>query len=108
MHIMINTKDAEAAREFLADKLGLTSFDAGGGFTIFEAPVLELACHPSDDQSYEISFFCDDIETTMAELEARGVKFASGIREETWGRVAEFALPDGRAVTLYERKYSKG
>ena len=108
MHITINSKDAEAAQEFLRDKLGLPSFDAGGGFAIFETPGLELACEPAEEHSYGISFFCDDIEGTMADLTSRGVQFASGIREETWGRVADFALPDGRAVILYERKYSKG
>ncbi len=108
MHVTINAKDADATQAFLRDKLGLASFDAGGGFIIFETPVLELACQPSEEHSYQISFFCDDIEATMADLQARGVQFPSGIREETWGRVAEFALPDGRAVLLYERKYAKG
>ena len=107
MHITINAKDAEDTQSFLRDKLGLSSFDAGGGFMIFEAPALEIACEPSDGPSYRISFFCDDIAATKADLEARGVRFGAGIREETWGSVAEFALPDGRPVVLYERKYSK-
>ena len=107
MHILINAKDAETIQAFLRDKVGLSSYNAGGGFMIFEAPALELACHESDQASYDISFFCDDIEATVSELAERGVAFASPIRDETWGRFTEFALPDGRSVTLYERKYSK-
>ena len=108
MHIMINSTDPAATAAFLREKLGLPSFDAGGGFMIFEAPELELANHEADGASYDISFFCDDIEATKAELEGRGVTFTDGIGEETWGRTANFALPDGRSVLLYERKYARG
>ena len=107
MHILINTTDPEKTYALLRDKVGLPWYDAGGGFLIFEPPDLEVACHQSDNDSYDISFFCDDIEATMRELEGRGVVFASPIREETWGRVTEFALPDGRSVSLYEPKYSR-
>ena len=107
MHVAVISKEFQANYDFLRDKVGLPSYDAGGGFLIFEPPSIEIACHPADEPTYEVSFFCDDVKATKRELEGRGVVFTSEIREESWGSIAEFSLPDGRSVGLYERKYSK-
>jgi hypothetical protein len=104
MHILITGKEAQANQAFLRDKLGLSSFDAGGGFTIFTLPEVEVACHEGDQTLYDISFYCDDLPATIKELQAKGVE-CSPVREEMWGSLTDVKLPDGRAVLLYQRKY---
>ena len=107
MHVAINSDDAQAVQAFLRDKLDIPSYDAGGGFLIFEPPAAEIACGSATATPYGLHFICDDIEATMQELTKRGVTFASEVHEESWGRVTEFTLPDGRSVGLFEPKYSK-
>ena len=68
MHGLFFTPEAEEARDFLKDKLGLPFVDGGGGWLIFGIPMAEAAVHPADETRHEISFWCDDIEATVAEL----------------------------------------
>ena len=46
-HTIVFADDAEAARAFFADVLGLRAVDAGGGGPIFAPPPGELACPPA-------------------------------------------------------------
>ncbi len=108
VHIEVNNKDIQEAYAFLRDKLGLPSYDAGGGFLIFEPSRVEMAVGMEGDLPFSPSFICDDLDATMAELEGRGVACKTPVREEVWGRVTEFLMPNGRVVWLYEPKYSKG
>jgi catechol 2,3-dioxygenase-like lactoylglutathione lyase family enzyme len=104
LHGLFYTTEPEAARAFLRDKLQLPSFDSGGGWLIFGLPPADLGCHPSDRAYHEVSFSCDDIEATVAELRDRGVDLAP-IREEEWGHVTSFDLPGGGPILLYQPKY---
>ena len=105
LHGLLYTTEPEAARVFLRDKVGLRSYDSGGGWLIFDLPSADLGCHPSDRAYHEVSFSCDDLDATMAEMRGRGVEFAEPVREEEWGRVTSFELPGGGPVLLYEAKY---
>ncbi len=62
------SKEPEAAREFLRDKLALPAVDVGGGWLFEEA---DMGCHPTDGNppsgTHDISFYCDDIEGTVAD-----------------------------------------
>jgi catechol 2,3-dioxygenase-like lactoylglutathione lyase family enzyme len=107
VHALFYTTEPEAARAFLRDKLGLSAYDSGGGWLIFHELEGDIGCHPADRPDHGISFYCEDIEATMAELSSRGVEFTAPLREEEWGRVTEFELPGGGQVELYEPKYSK-
>ena len=107
MHVAINSDDAQAVKAFLRDKLDIPSYDAGGGFLIFEPPAAEIGCGSAGATPFDLYFICDDLEATMKELAERGVTFAPEVQEESWGRVTEFTLPDGRSVGLFEPKYSK-
>jgi catechol 2,3-dioxygenase-like lactoylglutathione lyase family enzyme len=107
IHAMFYTHDAEGLRAFLRDKLGLAYTDVGEGWLIFDPPASEIGCHPSERGYHEISFFCDNLEATVAELEARGVQFTAPIKDEVWGRVTAFRLPDGQEVELYQPKYAR-
>ena len=105
LHGLIYTTMPDEARAFLRDKVGLQSYDSGGGWLIFDLPSADLGCHPSDRAYHEISFSCDDIDAAMAEMTGRGVSFNEPVREEEWGRVTSFDLPGGGPILLYEPKY---
>jgi catechol 2,3-dioxygenase-like lactoylglutathione lyase family enzyme len=107
VHALFYTTEPEAARAFLRDKLGLPAYDSGGGWLIFELPEADIGCHPSDQAFHGVSFYCEDIEASMIELEARGVTFTEPLREEEWGRVTTFELPGGGPIQLYQPKYAK-
>lgn len=104
-HAMFYSPKADEVRAFMRDKLEIPFTDAGEGWLVFNLSEGEAAAHPAERQYHEISFYCDDIDKTVAELKERGVEFATDIKEEDWGRVARISLPDGSEVDLYQAKY---
>jgi catechol 2,3-dioxygenase-like lactoylglutathione lyase family enzyme len=112
VHTMFYTSQPDELRAFLRDKLGFPAADVGGGWLIFDLPEGEMGCHPVDDRSppsgtHDISFYCDDIETTVAELTARGVEFTGPVEDHGYGLVTEFKVPGGFRVRLYQPRYTK-
>jgi catechol 2,3-dioxygenase-like lactoylglutathione lyase family enzyme len=113
VHSMFYSSDAAALRTFLRDKLNLKSHDIGEGWLIFELPEADLGCHPSDDEngapsgSHDISFYCDDIEQTVSELKAKGVRFKGEIEDHGYGFVTYFHVPGDFWIQLYQPKYGK-
>jgi predicted enzyme related to lactoylglutathione lyase len=113
MHAMFYSSEPEKLRAFLRDKLGLQGFDVGDGWLIFDAPEADLGCHPADPPeapsgTHDISFYCDDIEATVADLKKRGVEFTMPIEDHGYGLVTRFAVPGGFDVQLYQPRYRKG
>jgi catechol 2,3-dioxygenase-like lactoylglutathione lyase family enzyme len=105
-HAVMFTSDPEGLRAFLRDVLGLHSVDAGGGWLIFALPPAELAAHPSDgDTSIELYLMCDEIEATVAELEAKGVELTRPVSDEGWGLVTALRVPGGGELGLYEPRH---
>jgi hypothetical protein len=105
-HAVIHSRDPDGVRELLRDVLELPSVDAGGGWLIFALPPAEVAAHPTDGAGHhELYLMCDDIQATVAELEAKGIQFSRPIAEERWGSVTAIALPGGGEVGLYEPKH---
>jgi hypothetical protein len=49
---------------------------------------------------------CDDIESTMTELRAKGVEFEGDPIDEGWGIVAKMFLPGRVEVLLYEPRHN--
>jgi catechol 2,3-dioxygenase-like lactoylglutathione lyase family enzyme len=113
VHAMFYTSRADELRAFFRDKLGFAFTDVGDGWLIFDVPEAELAAHPDDDEDGKrsgtphISFWCDDLPGTMAELKARGVQFTGGVVDEGYGLVTHFKVPGGFEVQLYQPKYRK-
>ncbi|MBI2823267.1 MAG: VOC family protein [Planctomycetia bacterium] len=113
VHTMFYTSQPEALRAFLRDKLGFPSSDVGGGWLIFDLPEADMGCHPSDTAdgqpsgTHAISFYCDDIMKTVAELTARGVEFVDEIEDHGYGLVTHFRVPGDFAVQLYQPQYEK-
>ena len=101
-------------RAVLRDVFGWKHVDAGGGWLIFALPPAEIGVHPAEGPNFEsgarhqLSFMCDDIEATVAELHARGVTFTRGVEDHGYGFVTFFKVPGGFEVQLYQPKYGKG
>lgn len=112
MHAMFYSSEAEALRAFLRDKLELPATDVGDGWLIFDPPEADLGVHPTDGSNAtsgtaEVSFYCDNIEGTVAELTRRGVEFTQGIEDHGYGLVTYFKVPGAFTVQLYEPRYAK-
>ena len=105
IHAILNAEDAEAVRAFLRDTLELKAVDAGGGWLIFALPPAELAAHPGGENTTSLYLMCDDLEATMAELEAKGVEFTRPVSDEGWGRLTALRVPGGGELGLYEPRH---
>jgi hypothetical protein len=105
-HAILYSSDAEADRAFLRDLLGTATVDAGGGWLILALPPAEVAVHPTDGPPHhELYLLCDDIETTVADLAARGIGVEAGISDQGWGRLVTLLLPSGAALGVYEPRH---
>lgn len=113
VHTMFYTSEPDALRAFFRDKLGFPATDLGGGWLIFDMPEADLGCHPADEEdgavsgTPNISFYCDDIGKTVAELKARGVEFTGPVEDHGYGLVTHFRAPGGFAIQLYQPLYAK-
>ena len=113
VHTMFYTSEPEDLRTFLRDKLGLPATDVGDGWLIFNLPEADMGCHPAEPKegspsgTHNISFYCDDISKTVAELKAKGVEFTEPVADRGYGFVTHFKVPGGFAVQLYQPKYVK-
>ena len=113
VHTMFYTSKADELRAFLRDKLGFPATDVGGGWLIMKLPEADMGCHPTDHPgsppsgTQAISFYCDDVEKTVAELKAKGVEFVGGIEDHGYGLVTRFKVPGDFTVELYQPKYQK-
>jgi catechol 2,3-dioxygenase-like lactoylglutathione lyase family enzyme len=115
VHTMFYSSEAEALRAFIRDKLGFPSTDVGDGWLIFDLPEADMGCHPADPSgahgrpsgTHDISFYCDDIEKTVGELEARGVEFVEEVKDAGFGLATHFKMPGELVVQLYQPHYQK-
>lgn len=106
VHAIVFSPEAEKARAFFADVLGLPSVDAGRGWLIFALPPAELAVHPADgDSRHELYLMCDDIESTLADLRGKGVEIAREPSDQGWGILAAIRMPDGGEFAIYEPRH---
>ena len=106
VHAIVFGADAEAVRAFFRDVLELPSVDAGGGWLIFTLPPAELAAHPADEGGrHELYLMCDDIQRTIAELEAKGVEFTRPVSDEGFGLLTSLRVPGGGELGLYEPRH---
>jgi hypothetical protein len=112
MHAMFYSSQAAELRAFLRDKLSLSGTDVGDGWLIFDPPEADLGVHPTEgggppSGTCDISFYCDDIAQTVAELQSRGVEFTQPIEDHGYGLVTFFKVPGAFEVQLYQPKYAK-
>jgi catechol 2,3-dioxygenase-like lactoylglutathione lyase family enzyme len=113
VHTMFYSSKPEELRTFLRDKLGFPCTDVGEGWLIFDLPEADMGCHPAEAEdgarsgTAHISFYCDDIHQTVAELKARGVEFTEGVADAGFGLVTHFRVPGDFRVMLYQPRYNK-
>lgn len=113
LHGLFYSSEPEALRAFLRDKLQLPHIDVGEGWLVFDLPEADLGVHPLDESgqppsgTHDVSFYCDDIQGTVAGLKARGVEFTQEIEDHGYGFVTYLTMPGGVRVQLYEPKYTK-
>ena len=112
VHTMFYTSKPDELRAFLRDKLKFSATDVGEGWLIFDLPEADMGCHPADDDgaasgTHNISFYCDDIKKTVAELKSRGVEFLDEIADHGYGLVTHFKMPGDMPVQLYQPHYTK-
>ena len=116
VHTMFYSSEPEALRQFLRDKLGFDSYtDVGGGWLIFNLQEADMGVHDADPSgehgsppgTHDISFYCDDIRTTVTELGNRGVVFDGDVIDAGFGLVTHFEMPGGVRVQLYQPHYKK-
>jgi catechol 2,3-dioxygenase-like lactoylglutathione lyase family enzyme len=104
-HTILFAEDAERARAFLRDVLGLESVDAGRGWLIFALPPGEIAVHPGGGGTHELYLMCHDVDATLRELAAKGVEITAPVSDEGWGRVARIAIPGAGDIGIYEPRH---
>ena len=110
-HLLLYTSEPEALRSMLRDVFKLTSVDAGEGWLIFAVPPAELGVHPAEGPNFEagarhqVSFMCDDIGATVADLRARGVRIDGEPEDQGWGISVMMTLPGNCQVQLYEPRH---
>jgi hypothetical protein len=106
-HALLYSSQADELRDVLRDVFELEHVDAGRGWLIFKLPPAEVAVHPTDGApAHELSLVCDDIETTMADLRAKGVEFQREPRDDGWGLTTVMVLPGGVEVMLYQARHA--
>ena len=80
---------------------------------IFKTAPAELGVHPSGGPDgevfgatgrHECSLMCDDIETTVAELRAKGVEVGDAV-DQGFGLVAMIEVPGAGAMQLYQPRH---
>jgi hypothetical protein len=110
--MLLYSSEAESLRRMLRDTFGFPSVDAGDGWLIFTLPPAELGVHPAEGPTYEsgvrhqVTFMCDDIRTTIAELRAKGVQIDGEPEDEGYGITVLMTLPGGVKVMLYEPRHA--
>jgi catechol 2,3-dioxygenase-like lactoylglutathione lyase family enzyme len=113
VHTMFYSSEPERLRAFFRDMLGLPATDVGEGWLIFDLPEADLGCHPAGPSEGErsgtpsISFYCDDIKATVAELKGKGVEFTQEIEDHGYGLVTFVRAPGDFEIQLYQPKYGK-
>lgn len=107
-HMLFYTTEPEQLRAVLRDAFGFTHVDAGHGWLIFRTPPSEVGVHPAEGNNagtHAISFMCDDITKTIAELRAKGVDVDPEPQDRGYGIVTMMRLPGGCNVQLYQPRH---
>jgi predicted enzyme related to lactoylglutathione lyase len=115
VHTLVYADDAEAARAFFRDVLEWPSVDAHGGWLIFRTGPSELGVHPTGTEHegqvfetslrHEISLLCDDIDSTVADLTAKGAEFSGPISDRGFGRTVMLKIPGAGEMMLYQPRH---
>jgi predicted enzyme related to lactoylglutathione lyase len=111
--VSIPVTDQQRALDFYTQRLGFTIFtdqQFGEGMRWIElkvgrSDVKVVLFTPEEHKAWigkplNISFKCDDVAKTVAELRERGVQFEGEPQKFHWGWHAQFKDPDGNTFSL--------
>lgn len=110
-HVVLYTSEPEAVRDTLQDVFELPHVDGGDGWLIFALPPAEVGIHPAEGPTYstgvrhQLCLMCDEINATIDELVAKGIKVSGAPEDEGWGITTNLLLPGGLEVMLYEPRH---
>ena len=111
IHGLLYSSAPEETRRFFREAMKLPGSDIGDGWWIFDFAGGDLGVHPVEDPSdageHDVSFYCDDIHSTVADLKSRGVRFTQDVEDHGYGLVTYIDVPGGIRVQLYEPRYEK-
>jgi len=110
----IPTRDAEAARRFYGEVLGLrpdpnARYEYWAGetcFAIWEPARVGMEFSPQ--KNAHIALRVDDVEQARRDLEAQGVEFRGEILDTGVCHMAFFTDPDGNDLMLHRRYAAQG
>jgi predicted enzyme related to lactoylglutathione lyase len=107
--IGIPSSDAERSREFYVETLGLRP-DESARFEFWAGDTCFAIWQPAQfggeyrPQANSIALLhVDDVASTRAELEARGVQFVGETFDSGVCHIADFRDPDGNVLSLHKR-----
>lgn len=110
--IALPTQDYDRAAAFYGDVLGLPFAKRWGNMPAgeFETGSLTIALMQSDafgiefaPHGHPIALHVADVEAARAELEGKGVKFATDTMDSGVCHMAHFSDPDGNTLMLHHR-----
>ena len=102
---ILYTPEAAALRDVLREAFGWHHVDAGDGWLIFALPPPEMGVHLGESPSHQVSSTCDDLEATVADLEAKGIMFEGSPQAAGFGLTITMVLPGGVRVMLYQPRH---
>jgi predicted enzyme related to lactoylglutathione lyase len=111
-HMLVYTSEPEAVRAIFRDVFGWSHVDDGQGWLIFALPPAEIGVHPSEGPNdgggtgHQITFMCDDITATVADLRGRGVELRGEPTNQGWGVTIQMVLPGGLELMLYQPRHA--
>jgi catechol 2,3-dioxygenase-like lactoylglutathione lyase family enzyme len=120
IHALIYSDDPKATRAFLRDVLGWkhVTEDFDKDWLIFKSGPSELGVHPThsewEGKSYDfprhhsISLMCDNIDTTVGELRAKGAQFRGSVQHQVYGHVIMMIVPGADDIQLYQPTHKLG
>lgn len=92
-HVVIYSKDTEAAKAFTKDVLNFKYIDVHAGWLIFKLPPSEVAVHPSDENDlHEFYLTTNDLDVEIAGLKNAGVDCEEP-SHQSWGRTRRIQRP---------------
>ncbi|KAA0017391.1 VOC family protein [Antrihabitans cavernicola] len=112
VHTLVYADDADAARAFFRDVLEWPGVDSGNGWLIFRTGPSELGVHPTSGdgfaaaQQHEISLMCDNIETTVEDLTAKGAEFVGEVVDRGFGLAITMKVPGAGDMLIYEPRHA--
>ena len=110
-HCLLYTSEPDAVRAILRDVFGWHHVDAHDGWLIFKLPPAEIGVHPTEGDAdgrpapHAVSLMCDDIQATITELRAKGIRIEGEPRNAGYGIVATMELPGGLFMDVYQPRH---